>query len=141
MASMQDDGRQPLGSLLRELADSGATLVRQETRLAKLELGEAGSALARGTVMTAMGGVLMFLGALALLTGVILLGGDQWLRDNYWLAGLIITLLTGGLALVLAKRGAGLLSPSRLAPDQTIETLQEDKEWLRQQLKSGATSR
>jgi hypothetical protein len=33
-----------------------------------------------------------------------------------------------------------LLSSERLVPDETLATLKEDKEWLRRQLKSGATS-
>ena len=39
----------------------------------------------------------------------------------------------------LVKRGFATLSPSQLAPGQTIETLKEDKEWLKRQLTSGAT--
>jgi hypothetical protein len=67
--------------------------------------------------------------------------GDQWLRDHYWLAAVIVTAITAAVAYWLAKRGMALLSPSKLAPDQTVATLKEDKEWLRQQLTSGATSR
>jgi hypothetical protein len=67
--------------------------------------------------------------------------GDQWLpRDLYWLAALILLAITGGLAGWFAKRGMALLSPSQLAPNETVTTLKEDKEWLKQRLTSGATS-
>ncbi|MEJ7810123.1 MAG: phage holin family protein [Gemmatimonadaceae bacterium] len=130
-----------MGDLLRELVEGSAHLVRQETRLARLEVSGMLRGVGAGTAQVATGGVLLFLGMLALFTGVILLAGDQWLRDRYWLAALIVSAVVGGTAVMLVKRGQGLLAPERLAPDQTVATLQEDKEWLKQRLTSGATSR
>ena len=137
-----NDGRRGLGALLRDLAEGSAELVRGEVRLARLELGGATTAAARGTVYSALGGVLLLLGTLAVFTGLILLIGDQWLpRDQYWLAALLIALIAGGVAAWLALRGRRALSPSALAPHETVATLKEDKEWLKQRLTSGATSR
>ena len=134
-------GQRSIGILLRELAEGGASLVRQEVRLARLELTEVVGAVGKGTVSVATGGVLALLGTLAVFSGVILLAGDQWLRDQYWLAALIVTAIAGGVAAFFARRGLRLLSPKRLLPDQTVATLKEDKEWLKRQLTSGATSR
>jgi len=135
------NGRRGLGALLRELAEGSATLLRQEITLAKLELGDAARHVGTGTAMFAVGGVLALLGLLALLTGVILLIGDQWLpRDRYWLAALLVMLITGAVAVLFAKKGLALLAPRQLAPDQTVETLKEDGEWLRHRMTSGATS-
>ena len=136
-----NDGRRGLGALLRDLAEGSAELVRGETRLARLELGSTISAAARGTAFVAMGGVLLLLGTLALFTGLILLIGDQWLpRDLYWLGALLVALVAGGVAAWLAQRGRTALSPTALAPKETVATLKEDKEWLKQRLTSGATS-
>lgn len=136
-----NDGRRGIGALLRELAEGGTNLVRQELRLAQVEVGQAAAAIGKGTGFVAMGAVLALLGLLALFTGLILLAGDQWLpRDLYWVAALLVVVITGGIAAWFAKRGLGLLSPGQLAPDQTVETLKEDKEWLRQRLTSGGTS-
>src|SRR3954449_8283835 len=136
-----NDGRRGLGDLLRDLAEGSAELVRGEVRLARLEFGGAVSAAARGTVLTAMGGVLLLLGTLATFTGLILLIGDQWLpRDLYWVGALLFALITGGVAAWLASRGRAALSPAALAPHETVATLKEDKEWLKQRLTSGATS-
>jgi hypothetical protein len=138
---IRSDGRRGLGALLRDLAEGSAELVRGEVRLARLEFGGAVSAAARGTVLTAMGGVLLLLGTLATFTGLILLIGDQWLpRDLYWLGALLVALIAGGVAAWLAQRGRKALSPSALAPHETVATLKEDKEWLKQRLTSGATS-
>jgi uncharacterized membrane protein YqjE len=136
-----NDGRRGLGALLRDLAEGSAELVRCEIRLARVELGAAVSAAGRGTAFVAAGGVLMLLGTLATFTGVVLLIGDQWLpRDLYWLAALLVALITGGVAAWFASRGRRLLSPSALAPHETVATLKEDKEWLKHPLTSGATS-
>jgi uncharacterized membrane protein YqjE len=135
------DGRRGLGALLRDLAEGSAELVRGEVKLARVELANAASAAGRGTALVAIGGVLLLVGTLALFTGLVLLIGDQWLpRDLYWVAALIFTLITGGLAAYFANRGRQQLSPSALAPHETVATLKEDTEWLKHPLRSGATS-
>ena len=141
MAVEEMDGRRGVGALLRDLAEGSASLVRNEVTLARLELANMARAVGRGTGMVATGGVLALLGVLSLLAGVIMLAGDQWLSDQYWLAALIVTVISAALAAWFAKRGMSLLSPKQLAPDQTVATLKEDKEWLKRQLTSGATSR
>ncbi len=135
------DGRRRLGTLLRDLAEGSATLVRTEVKLAQLEVSEVLTAIGRGTAFVATAVALALLGALSLLTGLILLIGDQWLAaDRYWLAALIVLVLAAGIGVWFAKRGLAQLAPSQLAPDETLGTLKEDKEWLKQRLTSGATS-
>lgn len=136
----RENGR-GIGSLLKDLADGGAALFRQEMRLARTEISGIARAVGAGTALTATGAVLAVLGAFAVLAGLILLAGDQWLRDRYWLAAFIMTLIAGGIAAWMARRGAKHLSPRQLVPDETVATLKEDKEWLKRQLTSGATSR
>jgi hypothetical protein len=51
-----------------------------------------------------------------------------------------VVVLTGGIAAWLVKRGTAALNPKDLVPDETVATLKEDKEWLKRQLTSGATS-
>jgi hypothetical protein len=129
------------GELLRDLAQGSADLLRGETKLARLELTGIAVNVGRGVAQVALGGVLLLLGGLSLAAGIVLLAGDQWLpQDRYWLAALLVMVITGALAGWLAKRGLQQLSPSQLAPKETFETLKEDKEWLKQQLTSGATS-
>jgi uncharacterized membrane protein YqjE len=130
----------PFGALLRDLAEGSASLIRQELRLVRLELTEMLGAMATGATLVVSGSVFALLGGLSLLTGLILLGADQWLRDRYWLAALIVFAISGALALFFMSRGMALLSPKQLAPEQTVATLKEDTAWLKQQLTSGATS-
>lgn len=141
MSDARNDGRRGFGELLRELAEGSAALVRQEVRLARLEVKEMFAGVGKGTAFVATGGVLALLGSLSVFAGFIMLVGDQWLRDNYWLAALLVTIAAGAVAAWFARQGMRMLSPAALTPDQTIATLKEDKEWLRRQLTSGATSR
>ena len=141
LVNRTDDGRRGVADLLRDLAGGSAALVRQEVRLARVEISEVVSSVGRGATLVATGGVLALLGVLAVITGIILLAGDQWLRDRYWLAALIVTVIAGIIAAVFLRRGMALLSPAQLVPDDTVETLKEDGEWVKRQLTSGATSR
>ena len=135
------NGSRAFADILRDLARDGADLVRGEVRLARLELEAIARESARGSALVALGVVLLALGGLTLATGLVLVAGDQWLpRDRYWLAALAIAAAMAIMTMLLAKRGIAALSPSALAPSETIETLKEDKEWLKHQLKSGTTS-
>ena len=134
------NGARRLGALLRDLAEGGATLLRQEARLARLEATSTAITTGLATAFVGAGAALLLLGGLAFLFGLILLAGDQWLRDQLWLAALAVTLVAGAIAVWAALQAKSRLEPSRLAPDQTVETLKEDREWLKRQLTSGATS-
>ena len=135
------NGRRSIGALLRELAEGSVTLVRDEVNLAKIEIGGVAVGIGTGTAFVATAAVFALLGLLCLLAALVLLIGDQWLpADLYWVAALILLVITGTIAGWFAKRGMALLSPSQLAPRETVTTLKEDKEWLKQRLTSGATS-
>jgi hypothetical protein len=121
-----------LGALLKELVEGSGELIRHEVRLARTEARELLRGLGVGTAEIAAGAILALLGALALVAGLILLVGDQWMRDRYWVAALAVTLVAGVVGVVFARRGLALLSPKALVPDQTVATLKEDKEWLKQ---------
>ena len=140
MAVDHNDGRRGIGALLRDLAEGSAGLLRNEVKLARIELRGIVSGVGLGTAMVASGGVFGLLGTLSLFTGIVLLGGDQWLRDRYWLAALFFTVIAFAVAFIFVRRGRAALSPANLAPDQTVASLKEDREWLKQRLTSGGTS-
>lgn len=138
---MDHAGPRGFGELLRAFARDGADLLRSEARLARLELVSVASHVARGSAQVMLGVVLLLLGGLSLISGLVLLAGDQWLpRDRYWLAALLFAVIAAGVALWLGARARSALNPAALLPVQTLETLKEDKEWLKHQRKSGATS-
>jgi hypothetical protein len=125
-----------IGNLMRDLATGAATLLREQLVLIRLELTRMARAVGFGTALVATGGVLALLGLFSTLAGLAFLAADQWLRDRYWLGALAITMVAGGLALWLMARGRRALSPARLAPTQTVETVREDLAVLRAALRS-----
>ena len=128
---VQRNGRRSVGALFRDLAEESVGLVRSEIRLARVETVETLNAIGLGSAMVATAAVLGLLGGLALLAGVILLIGDQWLpRDLYWLAALIVAVISGGVAAWFTKQGLELLSPAQLAPDETLTSIRETKDEL-----------
>lgn len=140
MTAVGGDSRRGFGALIREAARASTQLIRQEVRLTLLESKRLSGHVARGVGMIALGGVLLLLGVIVLVTGVILLLGNEWLRGDYWLAALIVTVVLGIIAAALAIWGKSFISPERLEPDETLATLREDKEWLKRRLTSDATS-
>lgn len=129
----QPPDKESIGSLLSGLIGDLQQLIRGEVSLAKTEI--------REEIGTAMGGMKM-LGAAAifgLVALILLMFGvaaylEKWVED--WQAmgivGLVLLVLAGMAALVGKRR----LQASTLAPDQTIASLKEDKEWASQQVKS-----
>ena len=131
----EENGDRGFGALLTALARDGTRLARHEIRLVRLEAGARARRYGGGTLMIAAGVALGTIGLVTAFIGIVLLPGDQWLRDRYWLAALIVTVVTALVAAWCARRGAAFLSPARLVPDETVETLKEDSEWVRRQLR------
>lgn len=132
------DGRTPagepqLGELFRQLAQDSATLVRQEMALAKAELRENVKSVARDTAKIAVGAVLATVGALVLVLFLVLLLGDA--LGKYWLGALIVGLLFAIVGAVLAMGAMKRLKQDSITPDQTLQTLKEDKQWLQSEMK------
>jgi uncharacterized membrane protein YqjE len=139
VTTVRGDSRRGLGELLKDAAHGSPRLLRLEGRLTLLVSKRLAIHVVRGTGMIALGGVLLLLGVIVLVTGVIMLLGNEWLRGDYWLAALIVTVVLGIIAAALAIWGKSFISPERLEPDETLATLKEDKEWLKRRLTSGAT--
>jgi uncharacterized membrane protein YqjE len=134
-------GSRGFADLVRAFARDGGDLLRQEARLARLELTSVASHVARGSAQVTLGVVLLLLGGLSLVAGLVLLVGDQWLpRDRYWLAALLVVVVAGAVAMWLAARGTSALRPAALMPVHTLESLKEDREWLKHPRMSGGTS-
>jgi hypothetical protein len=56
------------------------------------------------------------------------------LLDNYWLGALIFGVLFVVIGGVLAKNNLAKLKKDSLGPEQTIQTLKEDKQWLQSEM-------
>ncbi|HMI44415.1 MAG TPA: phage holin family protein [Gemmatimonadaceae bacterium] len=112
-----------VGQLLRDVAEDGAHLARQEVHLARVEFAQIARDVGKGTGFAVAAGMLGLLTAQMLVFGIVLLMGDALFRGHYWIAAFVLTAILGGAAFYLLKRGTALLSPKKLKPEQTLATL------------------
>ena len=123
------------GELLKELSDHTTTLVRKEIELAKAELGEKGKKAGQGAGM--FGGAGLF-GVLAFgaLTTCIIAALDSAME--LWLAALIVAVVYGAIAAVLALQGRNKVQEAGPpVPEQATESVKEDVQWAKTQARSG----
>jgi uncharacterized membrane protein YqjE len=126
-----------LGELLRQLSEQTTRLVHQELELAKAELTQKGKQAGQGAGMFGGAGALG-LAALGALTACFILALD--LIMPAWLAALIVAVVYGIVAFVLVKQGqAKMRQAAPPVPEQTIETVKEDVEWAKTQMRSDRT--
>ncbi len=104
---MQQRNEEPsLGELFASLARDTGNLVRQEVQLAKTEMTQKVTGLGRDAGMIPL-----------------------------WLSALIVGLVVVAIGYFLIQRGRSGLSQADLTPRETIETLKEDTEWAKDQIK------
>jgi uncharacterized membrane protein YqjE len=126
----QERDERSIGELFAELSQKTTTLVRQEIQLAKVEMSQKASRVGKNVGFLVVGGVVAYTGVLALVTaGIIVLGQ----LIPYWLSAAIIGIVIAAVGAVLVVKGANTLRQEEPTPRETIETLQEDKEWLKDQ--------
>ncbi len=126
---------QPMGELFKQLSDDLSALVRQELKLAQAEMTEKGKKAGIGVGMFGGAGVVALL-ALGALTACLIAALATGMK--VWIAALIVTLLYGAVAGVLALQGKNRVSEAAPPmPEQTVETVKEDAQWAKTQLPSG----
>ena len=126
-------------TLLKELADDARGLLRDEVQLAKAEATEKIAAVARQLVPIAVGAVLGLVATLMLATAAnaaltTLLARVMSPGVAVWLAPLILALALAVAAWSMVNRGKRALARQSLAPEQTRQTLRENKEWIKSKL-------
>ena len=126
-----------MGEILGDISEGLSHLFRQEVELAKVELrSEAANA---GRTAAAFGGA----GVAGLLTAIMLSFALTYALGNVmdlgW-AALIVAVLWGIAAVVLVGVGRNRARAVSMVPRQTIETLKEDAQWLKNPTRSETTS-
>jgi uncharacterized membrane protein YqjE len=135
MAGEDNELRQhSTGELVKQLSEQTSTLVRQEIELAKAELEAKGKTFGEGAGMFAAAAAVGLL-ALGTLTALVLSLLDKAM--DFALAALIVTLVYGAVAAVLAMSGRERVKRGMpAAPEQTVETVKEDVQWAKSQARS-----
>jgi uncharacterized membrane protein YqjE len=127
---------QPMGELFRKLSEDMSTLVRQELKLAQVEMTEKGKQAGIGIGMFGGAGLFGLLAALTLTTCLVAALSTQM---KVWIAALIVTVVYGAVAGVLALQGKNRVAEATPpVPEQTVETVKEDVQWAKTQMPSGS---
>jgi MFS family permease len=125
----QDLRDRPIGDLVKQLAEQTSTLVRQEVDLAKAEVAQKGQQAGKGAGLIGAAAVIGLLAAGALTAFLIMLL-DGALPN--WLSALIVAVVFGAIAAILALQGRNRIRAATPAvPEQTVETVKEDVEWAK----------
>jgi uncharacterized membrane protein YqjE len=124
----------PTSELFKQLSERTTRLVHLEIELAQVELREKGKKAGMGAGM--FGGAGLFgLYAVAALTATIILALATLLPG--WMAGLIVTVIYGAIAGVLALRGRSQVRQGTPpVPLQAVETTKEDVRWVKTRAQS-----
>jgi hypothetical protein len=122
-----------LGELFGDLARDTGTLVRQEVELAKTEMTQKASRAARDVGLLAAGGLVAYAGFIGILAAIVL--GLVAAGLDPWLAALLVGAVVAAVGALLVQRGLSALKREELAPRQTVETLKEDAQWAKEQVK------
>jgi uncharacterized membrane protein YqjE len=129
-AAAQAD-KESLGELFAAASKDFSELVRKEVELAKVELKEEAVATGRAGALLGAGGLIGYQAFLVLLLAI------AWLLAEVmptWAGLLIVAVLAGAGAAVLLMSGKKKLQDLTPPIPNTIETLQEDAQWAKQQL-------
>lgn len=129
-----DVRERPIGEVASELARDLSLLVRQEIDLAKEEFRQKGRVAGPALALLVGAGLVAALSAGAL-TAFLILGLATFLDD--WLAALIVGLLLAAAAAALGFAGKQRLEEvGSPLPEQTIETVKEDAQWMKERASS-----
>ncbi|MCW2958366.1 MAG: hypothetical protein JWP18_1169 [Solirubrobacterales bacterium] len=128
---MSDTENVPTAQLLTRLSEQTSALVRQELKLAQLELQEKGKHAGIGAGLLGAAGVVALYGGGALVAMAILLLATA--LDHAWLAALIVgavLLAVAGIMALLGKRQVAQAGPP--LPEQAIQSTKTDVDTLKE---------
>jgi nitrate/nitrite transporter NarK len=129
---MEYRGERSFSEVVESIVGNIQTIIRSEIQLAKTEAKEETAKAARATGILAAGGLLgLYAGGFFLLTIVRAL-------ENItapWLASLIVAVLVCVAAFAAINAGRARMKHVHPTPDQTIKTVKENVEWVKDQTK------
>jgi uncharacterized membrane protein YqjE len=129
-----DPRERSVPELLKQLSTDTSTLVKQEMALARAEIAEQGKKAGIGAGLFGAAGALGLV-ALGALTATLILLLDKAM--DAWVAALIVTVVEGAIAGLLALNGRNKIKEATPPAPQTAETVKEDVEWAKTQTPSG----
>jgi uncharacterized membrane protein YqjE len=128
---------EPISELMRQLTEQSTRLAQKEVELAKVEMEAKGKRLGIGAGAFGGAGLVAVFGIGALIAAVILLLATAM---TAWLSALIVAVVLFAIAGVLTLVGKQKVEEATPPlPEQTVETVREDIEVVKQRAKEGRT--
>jgi Putative Actinobacterial Holin-X, holin superfamily III len=121
-----------VGELLADLTNETGTLIRQEVKLAGVELADKAAVAGRQVGFIATGALLGAIGLLLLLQSLVI-GLAAYME--MWVSALVVGLAVSATAAALTSKGLATLRSTNLAPRQTIQSIEANKSILEGQSK------
>jgi uncharacterized membrane protein len=132
MAQQQLVREQPsLGDLFSDLAAQTGKLIRQEAALAKSELTDKASAAGKDIGLIAAGAFIGYAGLLAVVAGVVVLLAYA---IPLWASALVVGIVLAIVSYFLVSSGMSHIKNANWAPQESIESIKEDAQWLKNQV-------
>ena len=121
-----------VGELLTSLVGETGSLVRQEVHLASTEMGHKAKKAVADMGMVGLGGALAHVGILSLMFALVLGLGTF---VPMWASALVLGLVAVVAGTVLVRRGLAALRGLDPVPQKTLQTLNADKAWMKEQFR------
>ena len=118
--------------VLQDIVGNVEEIIRSEFRLAKAEVKQEASKAAPGLKMIVVGAAIGFY-ALGFLIFTLVMGLATMMAT--WLAALIVGGILGLSALVLIASASKRLKQVNAVPERTVETMKENVQWAKNQIK------
>jgi nitrate/nitrite transporter NarK len=128
MTAAQPPGEASVGQLISEISDDLSTLFRQEVELAKAEVRQEARKAGKAAGMLGGAGFAGYM--VALLLTLALVAALSNVMDPGW-AALLVAVVWAVIGAVLYLTGRQRLRTVSPVPRQTVETLKEDAQWLK----------
>jgi len=122
-----------IGDLLGDLSRQVSTLVRKEIDLARVEVTSSVGRMTRGAGMAGAGGAVLYAGLLVLLGAAVL--GLIEAGIEPWLSALIVGAVVLAIGGAITAMGVNRIKETELAPTETAETVKENVEFVKEQMK------
>jgi hypothetical protein len=126
--ALPDADEVSIGQLISDISDDLSRLFRQEVELAKAEVKQEAAKAGKAAGMLGGAGFAGYLTVLLLSFALVFALGN--VMDYGW-AFLIVAILWGAAAAVLYTTGRKRLRTVDPVPRQTVETIKEDAQWLK----------
>lgn len=120
-----------VGELLSDLARDAGTIVRDEVKLAKIEMTQKATKVAVNTGLVLTGGLIVHAGVIAL--GLALIIGLTAFMP-LWAASLLVGVIVVGGGAMLLLKGLAALKNLDPVPQETVASLQRDKQWVKERV-------